>query len=703
MNFNQLYRKALDLHRDGRFAEAEAGYRELLAQNPRHADTLHLLGILLHQTARHQEAAAFIGKAVSLDQNNPDYLNNHGLALRAAGRLQEALASYLKAIQLAPHDPDIHINLGNVYQELGRFEEAAGCFRRILYGNPKDLDAWNALCHALQSLADQYHTTGQYRQAAAAYEELLELAGDQAHLYYNLGNAQRELGKAREAVSSYEKALKLAPGDADIHNNLGNVLRELGRLDEAIICYVRALQLNPRLYHAKVHLVHQKQHVCDWSGLNEDIAQIREWVRIIPEAQISPFAFLSMPGTTAEEQKLCAENWTRNRYGHLIALAEKQRFSHSREPSERLRIGYLSADFRLHPLAFLISELIELHDRSKFEVYAYSYGHNDKTPERKRLEKAFDHFADVQALSLTDTAQKIHEDGIDILVDLTGFTQSSRSGLLALRPAPIQVSWLGFPGSMGHELFDYLLSDAFITPLDHAQHYGEQLALLPCYQPNDRKRPVGETPTRTAAGLPEQGFVFCCFNQSFKVTPAIFDSWMRMLSKVPDSVLWLLDCNRWAKENLAKEAQSRGINASRLIFAPRVPIADHLARHALVDLFLDTLPYNAHTTTSDALWMGIPVITYPGDTFTSRVAGSLLQAAGLPELVTDSLESYEALALKLAREPQTLQALKDKLHRSRDALLLFDMPIFARNLEQAYLHMWQRWKDGLPPASFSVA
>jgi protein O-GlcNAc transferase len=702
MNFTQLYRKALDLHRDGRFAEAEAGYRELLAQNPRHADTLHLLGILLHQTARHQEAAAFIGKAVSLDPNNPDYLNNHGLALRAAGQLQEALASYLKAMQLAPHDPDIHTNLGNVYQELGRFEEAAGCFRRVLYGNPKDLDAWNALCHALQSLADQYHATGQHRQAEAAYEELLELAGEQPHLYYNLGNAQRELGKPAEALASYEKARKLAPDDVDIHNNLGNVLRELGRLDEAITCYERALQLNPQLYHAKVHLVHQRQHVCDWQGLDQDIALIREWVRTIPEAQISPFAFLSMPGTTAEEQKLCAENWTRNRYGQFIALAQNQRFSHSREPREKLRIGYLSADFRLHPLAFLISELIELHDRSKFEVYAYSYGHNDKTPERKRLENAFDHFAEVQALSLADTAQKIHENGIDILVDLTGFTQSSRSGMLALRPAPIQVNWLGFPGTMGSELFNYILSDAFITPLDQAPHFGEQLALLPCYQPNDSKRPVGEIPTRAAVGLPEQGFVFCCFNQSFKITPQIFGIWMRLLQAVPDSVLWLLECNRWAKENLAKEAQALGIDPARLIFAPRVPIAEHLARHALADLFLDTLPYNAHTTTSDALWMGVPVVTCAGETFSSRVAGSLLRAAGLPELITGSLREYESLALKLAREPHTLQSLKGKLRQTRETMPLFDMPVFARKLEQAYRHMWQRWQNSLPPASFTV-
>lgn len=702
MNFAQIYRKALDLHREGQFSQAETFYRQALAENPKHADTLHLLGILHHQTGRHVEATELIGKAIGLDPENPDYLNNRGLALRAAGKLQEALASYLKAMQLAPHDADIHTNLGNVYQELGRHEEAAGCFRRVLYGNPKDIDAWNALCHALQSLAEQYHGNGQYRQAEAAYEELLELAGDQAHLHYNLGNAQRELGKPAEAAASYKKALKLAPDDADIHNNLGNVLRELGKLDEAIASYEKALQLNPALYHAKVHLVHQKQHICDWRGLDEDIIQIRQWVKTTPEAQVSPFAFLAMPGTTAEEQKTCAENWVHNRYGQLVAQRKQQPYSHNREPGEKLRIGYLSADLRLHPLAFLVTELIELHDCSRFEAFAYSYGFNDKTPERKRLEKAFDHFADMQHTALPEMARKMHDDRIDILVDLTGFTQSTRSGLLALRPAPIQVNWLGFPGTMSGAFYDYILSDAFVTPPEQAQHYGEQLALLPCYQPNDRQRPVATTPTRIAAGLPEYGFVFCCFNQTFKITPQMFDIWMRLLNAAPESVLWLLECNRWAKENLVSEAKARGIDPARIIFAPRVPIAEHLARHALADLFLDTLPYNAHTTASDALWMGVPVISCAGETFTSRVAGSLLHAAGLPELVTGSLAEYEALALKLATDPATLHSLKTKLQTTRDAMPLFDTASFAWHLEQAYQHMWQRWQAGLPPESFNI-
>ncbi|MEO8419343.1 MAG: tetratricopeptide repeat protein [Methylophilaceae bacterium] len=704
VNANQLYQSALDAHRNGLLDQAEKQYRQLLASQPRHADALHLLGVLCHQTARHTEAVNLISQAIALNPRSADFLNNHGLALRSAGRLDDAVISYQRALQLAPADFDLHNNLGNVYQELGRFEHAAGCYRRVLHAFPKDIDVRNALCHALQALGNQGHEAGQYVQAEAAYQELIQLSVNNASLYYNLGNAQRELGKSTEAAASYKRALQLAPDDADIHNNLGNVLRELGRLDEAIASYEAALRLNPALYHAKVHLVHQKQHTCDWQGLDADIEDIRHWVAEVPQAQISPFAFLAMPGTTAAEQRRCAEHWVENRYQPLIKQGQRLALPHARQARKKLRIGYLSGDFRLHPLAFLVTELIELHNRSQFETFAYSYSVDDKTPERRRLEKAFDHFVDIRSLALTDAAKKIHTDQIDILVDLTGYTQSTRSGILALRPAPIQVNWLGYPGTMGAPFFDYLLSDGFITPLDQAMHYTEKLALLPySYQPNDRKRPLAATPTRADAGLPAQGFVFCCFNQSFKITPQIFEIWMRLLQAVPGSVLWLLQCNRWAEQNLRREAAARGMDASRLIFAPRVPLAEHLARHVLADLFLDTLPYNAHTTASDALWMGLPLLTCTGNTFAARVAGSLLHAAHLPELVTESLEHYEALAVQLATQPHSLQALREQLQQTREALPLFDTACFARSLEQAYLRMWQGWQPGNPPQSFILA
>lgn len=694
MNTSQRYQAALDLHRNGQFAEAEAQYRHLLGNEPRHADALHYLGVLCHQTDRHHEATELIAAAVKLNPRNADYLNNHGLALRAAGRIEEAVASYLAAIALAPQDMDLHNNLGNAYQQLGRYEQAAGCYRRVLHAYPREADVMEALCHALQALGRQSHEAGHYAQAEACYSEVLQYRGQDAALHYNLGNALRELGRPAEAVACYSKALKLAPNDADIHNNLGNVLRELGRLDEAIACYEQALKLAPTLYHAKAHLVHQRQHICDWRTLAQDTQCLRDWVKTEPQAQISPFAFLALPGTTSAEQRQCATNWNASRYASLAEAAQTQPFAYRRAAGGKLRIGYLSSDFRLHPLAFLVTELMELHDRSQFEVYAYSNAADDKTAERKRLERAFDRFIDIQAMSLPEAAERINDDHIDILVDLTGHTQSSRSGIAALRPAPIQVNWLGYPGSMGElhgrPLFDYLLSDGLITPPDAAADYAEQLLLLPdCYQPNNRNRPLAATPARAQCDLPEQAFVFCCFNQTFKITPQLFAIWMRLLGAVPDSVLWLLDCNRWARENLCREAEKAGIAASRLVFAPRLPIDQHLARHALADLFVDTLPYNAHTTASDALWMGLPLLTCVGDTFAGRVAGSLLMAAQLPQMITHSLVEYEARALQLAHAPAELSAMRAHLLQNRDRLPLFDTARFAANLEAVYLRMWQ--------------
>lgn len=688
MDIQLTYRTALQHHQQGQLAQAEELYRQVLEASPQHADALHYLGVIYHQNGRHDLAVTTIAQALAIAPNNPDFLSNQALALKAAGRLADAINTLQLALSLAPDDLEIVYNLGNAYTESQRNEDAAKCYRRILQDYPQDEDLKQALCHALQELGNQYQQSGQYTNAEAAYLEAICIISNEASLYYNLGNAQRELGKAAEAAGQYQHAIQLNPNDADAYNNLGNVQRELGDLATSIASYQKALDINPKLYHAKVHLVHQKQHVCDWKGLDKEVSEIREWVKNVPEAQISPFAFLAMPGITAHEQKKCADNWLKNRYSSAFnqgkALAFKYKNNH-----QKLRIGYLSADFRLHPLASLISEFIELHDRDSFEIHAYSYGVNDESAERKRIEKAFDSFEDIRNLSTIDAATKINQDEIDILVDLTGFTQTSRSQIVALRPAPISVSWLGFPGTMGNlnsePLFDYLLSDAFITLPTEANTYSEKLALLPqSYQPNDRKRPVGKTKTRMECGLPKDSFVFCCFNQTFKILPEVFDCWMRLIKQVPNSVLWLLECNQWAKANLIREAEARGVNKDCLIFAPRVSMADHMARQGCADLFLDTQPYNAHTTTSDALWMGLPVLTCAGDTFSSRVAGSLLKAANLDELITYSLSDYENKALTLATNPDDLTRIKAHLLAHREGLPLFDTPQFVKDLESLY-------------------
>ncbi|MCB5184274.1 tetratricopeptide repeat protein [Methylobacillus gramineus] len=689
MNPDQLFHSAVNAHRNGRLPEAETLYRQLLSLKPSHADALHLLGVLCHQTRRHQEATSFIERALALIPNNADFHNNLGLALQACGQLDQAVSHFNQGLAISPRDTDLLANLASAYHVAGQLPEAIASYRKILHLNPRDQDAIAALPHALQALGIQQQQRGAYAAAEKTYAEAVTLQPQDAALHYNLGNAQRELGKAAEAAASYHRSIELSPHDADSHNNLGNVLRELGQLEQAMVCYQRALALDPLLYHAKVHLVHQKQHACDWQNIEEDIAQIREWVATAPQVQISPFAFLAMPGTTAAEQQQCAENWTRQRYAKLMQEPALLGPTAARkvDTGTQLRIGYLSADFRLHPLASLITEMLELHDRDKVEVYAYSYAVDDHTPARQRIEQAVDHFIDIRPLSIHEAAQQIHADHIDILVDLTGYTQGSRTGILALRPAPIQVSWLGFPGTMGAPFIDYILSDAFITPAAQASYYTEQLALLPTtYQPNDRQRPIANTPSRNTCGLPEDAFVFCCFNQSFKIVPQVFASWMRILQATPQSILWLLECNASARKNLQQAAQEQGIDPARLIFAPRVPMDQHLARHALADLFLDTAPYNAHTTASDALWMGLPLITCSGDTFASRVAGSLLQVAGLHELITFDPAHYETLAISIAQDQALLNRYRERLQATRDSKL-FDTARFTQALEALYLRL----------------
>lgn len=693
-----LYLNAVQHHRAGELAQAQGLYQQVLATNPKHADALHMLGLVHYQSGRSAQALAAIAQALVISPKHPDYLNHYALALRENGQTDAAIKSFQQAVLLSPKDLDIQINLANTLLMAERFEEAAGYYRRILRMRPKHDDVREALLHCLTALGNQAHMAGNYVQAEACFAEALQFNTHDAAIYYNLGNAQRELGKATEAAKHYAKSIALNPNDADAYNNLGNVQRESGQLDLAIASYQTALALNPQLYHAQAHLIHQKQHICDWDRLDDEIAAMREYVNSVPQAQISPFAFLSMPGTTAAEQKKCADNWVGNRYATLFEQAKSLRFSYSAAP-KKIRIGYMSADFRLHPLAFLISELIEVHDRSKFEIIGFSYGVNDKSDARKRLEKAFDQFHDIRLLSEMEAAKKINALGIDILVDLTGFTQTSRSGIAALRPAPISISWLGFPGTMGEfhgkPTFDYLLTDSFITPEMSADYYAETLLCLPnSYQPNDRKRPVAATPSRQACGLPQHAFVFCCFNQTFKITADFFDSWMRILKAKPDSVLWLLECNRWAKQNLLAQAEKHGIHSERLIFAPRVAIAEHLARHAHADLFLDTAPYNAHTTCSDALWMGVPLISCVGDTFAARVAGSLLHAAGLKELITYSLQDYEHQALYLAKNPQRLHEMKQKLLHEKMTSALFDTQQLCTALEAIYRKILDKyWLD----------
>jgi predicted O-linked N-acetylglucosamine transferase (SPINDLY family) len=459
--------------------------------------------------------------------------------------------------------------------------------------------------------------------------------------------------------------------------------------------------LKPDDADALFSLFHIKQTICDWSRYIEEEARIRDGVRT-QVLQALPSAAFRLLGcaSTPEEQFAYAR-----RVAARTAVAKSDMLpSPPARRGERIRLGYLSANFHAHPIAYLIAGLIEHHDRRRFEVIGYGFDEDDGSAMRYRLMGAFDRFVDISQLQDRDAAQLIHADDIDVLIDLHGWTPDCRAKILAYRPAPIQVNYLGYPGTTGADFTDYIIVDRFVVRPEQQPFFSERLVYLPAsYQCNDDKREIGaRTPSRSECGLPKQGFVFCCFNNNYKITPLFFDIWMRLLRAVPESVLWLYEANLLVKGNLAREAAGRGVAPERLVFAPRLPQAEHLARHRLADLFLDTLPYNAHTTASDALWAGVPVLTCAGNTFAGRVAGSLLPAVGLGELVTTSLEEYEALAQRLAREPQLLGELRVRLAQNRLTSPLFDTARYTRHVEAAYWRMCELWKAGHPPAAFSV-
>lgn len=585
--------------------------------------------------------------------------------------MTQPLQGLLQQLQRSPDDPEIHYELGRCYLAAQQPDAAEAAFKQALKlvpGHPQ----------ILMQLGNVASLRGQEAVATDFFQQSLAQDPAQADVLFNLGNSLRKLGKSQDAIQHYRRALQLAPNDAECHNNLGNALRELGQLDQAVANYTNALRLNPQLTHAKVHWIHQKQHMADWAGLEQAIAEVRQALKQDLQAQIPPFAFLAMPGTTAEEQRLCSDRWAHSHYGHIEALPSLT----ARPAHTRIKLGYLSSDFRKHPLAYLVTDVIAAHDRSQFEVVLYSQAKDDHSAERAAFVAAADQWVDIAYLTDAEVAARMRAEQIDVMVDLTGYTQHSRSGIAAYRPARLHVNWLGYPGSMGHlhgrPLFDAIITDATLSQVATA----EQALCLPCYQPNNATRPHTAAGTRASHGLPEQGLVFCCFNQSFKITPTVFASWMRILQQVPASVLWLLQCNPWATANLRQAATRAGVDADRLIFAERTSIDQHIARLQHADLMLDTAPYNAHTTASDALWQGIPLLTVAGDTFPSRVTASLLTHIGLDECICADWPSLERRAIALACQPEALRQLKQSLRRQSHTL--FDPQAFCLRLEQAY-------------------
>ncbi|HVW75532.1 MAG TPA: tetratricopeptide repeat protein [Rhizomicrobium sp.] len=647
-----LFGQASALHRSGRLAEAEQVYRQVLAADPASFTAQHMLGVLAAQ----------------------------------GGRLDEALERIALAVTINPGDAGALINLANVLSLKGLFAEAVAHYDRAL-ALRADADALRGRGHALQGM-------GRLMEALASYRQTLALNPADVQALYKQGVVLGEMGRSDEALAVYDRVLAMQPGHVEALNNRGYIWW-LHKQDHAhaIADLERAQALAPDLPYGEGAVLHLKMYAADWRDFEKSKAALVQGVRA-GRRMARPFMFQALSDNPAELQA-CARIHARDLHPPVASAP------HVRRPASRIRLGYLSGEFREQATAILMAGLYERHDRARFELVAIDNASADASAMSARLKQAFDRWIDIGGLGDADAAASIRAAGIDILINLNGWFGKHRMGVFARRPAPIQVNYLGFPGTLGAPYMDYIIADRVVIPGDEQRFYDEAVVTLPgSYQVNDdRGREIAAAPTRREAGLPERGFVFCNFNQSYKLTPDTFARWMRILKRVDGSVLWLLDAVPPFAQNIRAQAENHGVAGERILFAPDRSPAQHLARLSLADLFLDGLPYNAHTTASDALWAGVPLITQRGSAFPGRVATSLLQAAGLPELVTESGEAYETLAVTLATDPAALAAIKQKLTRQCP---LFDTDLFRRRIESAYEMMWQRWLAGEQPKGFSV-
>lgn len=613
----------------------------------------------------------------------------HGLDAHRRGDLATAAACYERAIALNPRSADALHLLGSLRAQTGAPEEGRQLIERAIAVDAAKPLFWCNHGNALKLL-------GRPTDAIASFDHALALQPDHEDALYNKGNVLRSLGRLDEAIGSFDRLIARSPAHFDARFARADCLVRADRRAEALADYERAVEIAPQsdALSAYGQLVLDG---CDWKRAAA-VAPLLDRAVTGGQANVSPFVYLGF-GRDALAQRRCSQLWAARLVGAITPMPPRPATRR-----DRIRIGYLSSDFRYHAMSFLIAGMIEGHDRSQFDVHGFSAGPDDGTDMRRRMEKAFDHFHDVSTLTDGAIAGLIREREIDIAIDLNGWSNNTRIGALAPRPAPVQVTYLGFPGTLGTRFIDYTFTDRWVAPLEAQAAFCEQLVLMPdCYFVNDSKREIATAvPSRAECGLPPDAFVFCCFNSTYKIIPPVFATWMSLLEQVPGSVLWLLRSNELAETNLRAAAAGHGVEPARIVFAPKAMPTVHLARHNHADLVLDTLPVNAHTTGCDALWTGVPFVTCLGDSFVGRVGASLLHAIGLPELVTASLQDYAALALRLAREPATLAAIKARLAANRSSHPLFDTARFTRHFEAAYRIMWDRHLAGAPPSGFAI-
>ena len=660
---------------------------ELQPDNP---ELYSALSAELLQDDKADQAIECLKKAVKLNPNDATSYFNMGIMLQAEDNFKAAIESYQKSVSIQPDNAEAFNNMGVLQNRIGNPDAALTNYQRAIQINPDYANAYENKGNALKDKGDQDASIKCYQQA-------LLIRPSNADAYFNMGIAQRIKGDLDEAITSFKRALKINPEYAEVYYYMGVTYTNIGNLDAAITNYKQAVKLNPDCESARVQQLHLQAHICDWASIVENHTDTHNLGTL--NQHVDPFALLAMEDAPLRH-RLRSEVFATN-------CSPNDRLSLRRKPTQkpnRLRIGYFSADFHNHATLYLMARLFEAHDSTKFEIYAYSFGPDDNGKMRQRLVKAVDVFRDVREISDKDISWLAQKDKLDIAVDLKGYTQHGRPGIFYYRAAPIQISYLGYPGTTGAAAMDYIIADKVVIPKQFETAYSESIIHLPhSYQVNDNTRVISaSTPTKSEIGLPENGFIFCCFNSNYKISPSEFNIWMRLLTEVKGSVLWLLRSNQWAERNLRVEAENRGISATRLVFAEPIPQAEHLARLKLADLFIDTFNVNAHTTASDALWAGLPVITKLGNGFPARVAGSLLTAIDLPELITENEQEYEALILKLATNPERFLQIKEKLALSRLSKPLFNTELFTKHLENGYQQAYDRYFNGEKPGEINV-
>jgi len=730
----------------GEFAEAEQILRRAAALPGAPPSVPMRLGLAILRQGRAAEALGPLQQAVQKAPDQPHCLLALGEALAAIGDAANATSQFNAVLQIAPGHPDALYNLGVIALAAGDLIAARKHFDTVIARYPNHADA-------MVNLAIVCEQSLQTSDAAKLLERALAVAPGHPHAHSNLGNLCLQSAQLVDARRHFEAALATLPGLPTAMEGLGAVARAQGRFGEAVRLLSAVTQIESASapawaaladsllqtgdldaadqaagkaaalddtlvwawsLRAQLHLLRgeraeaieileagfrktdhtallgmltqHSRHICDWKRWAETWPLLKPRILRGDEAG-TPFALLC-EDLTADELGVYTRQWAGRRFAGITTDSSAP--PAAREPDQRIRIGYLSSDFQEHPAAYLITELLELHDRSRFEIFAYSYGPRDNGAMRQRIIAAVDHFIDIAWEPDDRAIDRIREDAVDILVDLKGYTVGDRLGIMAHRPSPVQITWLGYPGTTGTTFIDYLIADSFIIPTGAESSCSETVVRLPhCYQPIDRKRIVDEPLARSAYGLPDEGLVFCCFNQTFKITPDVFSAWMRILQAVPGSVLWLVDDNRWSTANLRATATAAGIAEERLVFAPRLPLSQHLARYKVADLALDTFPYTSHTTASDALWCGCPLIALCGDTFASRVSASILTAAQLPGLIANSLADYESKIIKLAGHDELLRDIARRVRAAREQAPLFDTAAFTLALETLYLQVLQ--------------